>query len=108
MTTCLYDKKLYSKSVSAAETTASSYISFLTEENLMPVPCGYSRDPIISSSYSWEKNVLSPKYSLDKIEDENIEQAKIVHEFASKVLINSKELDPEIRKIMDENIWELL
>ena len=41
-------------------------------------------------------------------EDFNSEEKEILKDFAEKMMKNSKDLDPEIAKIIDENFWEML
>ena len=36
------------------------------------------------------------------------EQIEIIHKFASSILDNIKDLDPEFSKIVDENFWDLI
>ena len=37
-----------------------------------------------------------------------LEQIDIIHKFASNILDNIKDLDPEFSKIVDENFWDLI
>lgn len=37
-----------------------------------------------------------------------LEQIDIIHKFASSILDNIKDLDPEFSKTVDENFWDLI
>lgn len=39
---------------------------------------------------------------------EMLEQIDIIHKFASSILDNIKDLDPEFSKTVDENFWDLI
>jgi len=38
----------------------------------------------------------------------DLEQIDIIHKFASNILDNIKDLDPEFSKTVDENFWDLI
>ncbi len=45
---------------------------------------------------------------IDKNQAVALEQIDIVHKFASNILENIKELEPEFSKTVDENFWDLI
>lgn len=60
-------------------------------------------------------NINAPKemnfdyYQLiDKDQAVSLEQIDIIHQFASNILNNIKDLDPEFSKTVDENFWDLI
>ena len=45
---------------------------------------------------------------LDKDQAIAIEQIDVIHQFASNILDNIKDLEPEFSKTVDENFWDLI
>ncbi|MEA3416430.1 MAG: hypothetical protein U9R02_09805 [Thermodesulfobacteriota bacterium] len=45
---------------------------------------------------------------IDRDEAIMLEQIDIIHKFASSILDNIKDLDPEFSKTVDENFWDLI
>lgn len=55
---------------------------------------------------------MSIERSVYKLEQNNqeayIEQIEIIHKFASNILDNIKEFDPDFIKTVDNNIWDMV
>lgn len=45
---------------------------------------------------------------IDKDQAIAIEQIDVIHQFASNILDNIKDLEPEFSKTVDENFWDLI
>ena len=45
---------------------------------------------------------------IDKTQATILEQIDIIHHFASNILDNIKDLEPEFSKTVDENFWDLI
>lgn len=45
---------------------------------------------------------------IDRDETVRLEQIDIINKFASSILDNIKDLDPEFSKTVDENFWDLI
>lgn len=45
---------------------------------------------------------------IDKTQATVLEQIDIIHHFASNILDNIKDLEPEFSKTVDENFWDLI
>lgn len=45
---------------------------------------------------------------IDKDQATAIEQIDVIHQFASNILDNIKDLEPEFSKTVDENFWDLI
>jgi hypothetical protein len=76
-------------------------------------------DKIYSSSIEPASSVYKALWQVDfgnaqtqyKVTDENIEaiqKIEIIHKFASNLLENIEDLDPDFSKVIDENYWDLI
>jgi len=45
---------------------------------------------------------------IDKDQAAALEQIDVIHQFASNILDNIKDLEPEFSKTVDENFWDLI
>lgn len=45
---------------------------------------------------------------IDKDQAATLEQIDIIHHFASNIIDNIKDLEPEFSKTVDENFWDLI
>ncbi|MDY6894574.1 MAG: hypothetical protein SVO01_04025 [Thermotogota bacterium] len=45
---------------------------------------------------------------IDKDQSAALEQIDVIHQFASNILDNIKDLEPEFSKTVDENFWDLI
>lgn len=55
----------------------------------------------------WE-NLIDQRYQTWRDDTKLAEQIKIIHGFASKLLLDSKNIEPEIVAMVNEDFWELL
>ena len=77
---------------------------------------GLSESDIIPSRmYKTEKPVFEPKYSWESVScdfgseyKDILEKYEIIHEFATKIIENSVDLDPAIVEFVSKNFWNLI
>ncbi len=71
-------------------------------------------NPVNFSSNIEMQVEIPPEMNFDYYQEINRDQAvifkqiDIIHQFASNLLDNIKELDPEYSKTVDENFWDLI
>jgi hypothetical protein len=57
---------------------------------------------------SWDEYLQTPYYTISREAIQNINQITILHEFASRLIERSEDIDPTIAKIINRNFSKLL
>lgn len=96
-----------------APATAGLPLSYLLASYLLTteaIPSEYhSILPLHSGTgYKWEEQLKDAVYFIDEKNQEILEKATIIHEFASKLIENSEDLDPDYARIVSEKFWDLI
>lgn len=71
------------------------------------VKCVVEKSRLPSTREYWEDLLSNPYYSVKLREHEIIEHLDILHRFSSRLLDKSREIEPEIARIINENFWDL-
>lgn len=75
----------------------------------IPIPVKYYHFEYTEEIYSpWDTMIFSPYYTGRSKEVEIFEQYQILRNFSLKLLENTKEIDPEIANIVNQNFTKLL
>ena len=82
------------------------YSLLLTDPNIIPSKFHNFGGPYLSK-YAWEEEAKTVPYALSE-EQEILHKAEIIMEFASKLLHNSVELEPEFAKVVTKKFWDLI
>ena len=69
----------------------------------------FEQPPAVLNSIETEElgNILT-KYSVKDANFEEYKQIEVIHKFASNLLENIEDLDPEFSKLIYENYWDLI
>jgi hypothetical protein len=85
--------------------TASALILFLLPSLNLPIP---SNNYTLSTSSELSKLLPNEnRYEFADSSSEDAERLSILRDFADKLLGNTKDMDPEIAKIVNDNFWDL-
>jgi hypothetical protein len=73
-----------------------------------PIPIHKGVFTSIIQAFSWEEQLPSDYYVIDIEYYDPNRQIEIIQEFALNLIKNSREMDPEISKVVNDNFWDLL
>ncbi len=98
----LFEKSKY---VVATATTAAAIFPFALSGNISG---DVVFSPISSKKYSAENIMSNPYYSLITSDSDIYKELNIIHQFASKIIENSENLEPSIVELVNKNFWNLV
>jgi hypothetical protein len=91
----------------AAPATAASFW-WDSSKDRIPIPAKLYEIQLASLYDHWDQLMYNPHYRIKTKDMEIMAQVEILHQFASRLLSESTEIDPEIARVVNEHFWELL
>lgn len=80
----------------------------LNESSLLPSKNYSIEEGGTLKKYPWEQLADNPYYDYTGKHSEDIHNLIVIHNFASTLLENIQDLDPEIAKQVSKNFWNLI
>jgi len=94
--------------VPAATAALLMYSAVFDERTPIPTKNYPIKAASTPSKHWWEVQSLNPYYTYDSRYSEDVQHIMTIEAFALKLLQNSKDREPEIVKIVNDNFWNLI